>query len=128
LIRTSELANMDVIKLLKHGARFPDTTLIVHSLPDVSAGMRASLQALISNKTERWVQALRHNKISQVRLQLNGNHNGPAIRVVVKECYALPWMKSSLTHRLAVADSYAKGLGLGDVEKVWDFIFAVDYS
>jgi hypothetical protein len=127
-IRTSELADMNIIKLLKHGTRFPDFTFSVHALPDVSAKMLASIQALVVNKTARWVSGLHNNKISQVRLNPKGNLNAPAIRVVVRERYAVPWMKRLLANHRIVASGYTESLGLGEVEKVWDFEFGVDYS
>jgi hypothetical protein len=124
-IRTSELRDIDILRVLKHAARFPEFTFSVSGGPDVSAEALESIHALLSIKTPRWIQGVRSNKISAVRVHIKGLYiAGPTINVVVKERYALAWMKRAGP----TMKGYAELLGLEKVAKTWTLRFAVDYS
>lgn len=127
-IRTSELENVDIIKLLKHAVRFPKFTISVHSLHDGDAEMVSSLQNLVSNKTNRWVRGIQGNKISRVLLYYTRFSNRPLCWIVVKEKFALAWMKPYLGGPDPVPEGYLESLGLEGVAKVWYVSFGVDYS
>jgi hypothetical protein len=125
-IRISELTDMDIVKLLKHTIRFPNSTVSVHALPDVDAAMLSSIHDLVANKADRWVNAIKGNKISGVLL--NANHGQQICRIVVKEKYALPWMKAALGTHESAPVGFLEGLGLLEVVKFWRIDFGVDYS
>jgi hypothetical protein len=129
-IRTSELRDTNILRLLKHAARFPEFRFSVNGGLDVSAEILESIHALLSVKTPRWIQGVRNNKIGAVRLKyIKGDVDfGPTIGVVVKERYSLPWMRPVYGYQGALIGGYAELLGLGEVAKAWTIGFAVDYS
>jgi hypothetical protein len=92
----------------------------MHALPDVPAFVLDCLQALVTNKTDRWIKGVRNYKITQVRLV------NPVVRIVVAERYAPMWMPLWSIGR--APDGYTQGLGLEEVEKCWTIHYAVDYS
>jgi hypothetical protein len=120
-----------VLKLLKHAARFPDFTFSVAGGLDVAPNMLSTIHELLANKTPRWIEGVRYNKISAVRLHARGDFNGnPTCRVVVKERYTAPWMKPAIWHPnwRRLCEEYEAGLGLAGVGVVWGISFGVDYS
>jgi hypothetical protein len=50
------------------------------------------------------------------------------MRIVVKERYALDWMKMALLSDASFADQYVKTHGLEEVRQAWYIIFGVRYS
>jgi hypothetical protein len=125
-IRSSELDDIDIIKLLKHAIRFRKSTISIHSLPNVDAAMLSSIEVLVSNKTDRWVSGIQDHKISRVLLYARFNIR--ICKIAVKEKFALPWMKPYLGGCNPVTKEYLESLGLDAVAKVWQVRFGVDYS
>jgi hypothetical protein len=62
-----------------------------------------------------------------VRLRLESPDKS-TMRIVVKERYALYWMKMALLSDASLADEYVKTHGLEEVRPACDIIFGVRYS
>lgn len=125
-LRESELVDANILSILRHAVRFPNSSITVEAMAGVSPDMVASIQALISNTTKAWVHDVGNNKITQVRVMAKKSRS-PWLRIVIKERFALEWMKSALTKE-ANSHEYLKGLGLRDMADTWKVSFGVDYS
>jgi hypothetical protein len=120
-IRKSELANVDITRLIRHAVRLPGCRITMHALPDVPTLVLDCLQVLVTNKTNRWISGIRNYKITQVRLV------NLVVRIVVAERCAPRWMRPLLP-TISAPDGYTQGLGLVELEKGWTIHYGVDYS
>ncbi|KAH7382579.1 hypothetical protein DE146DRAFT_232264 [Phaeosphaeria sp. MPI-PUGE-AT-0046c] len=126
-LRKSELVDVDIISILRHAARFPETTLIVAgSLFSIPPDKVASIQALVSNKTDEWINSVGKNKITQVRV-IAKDRQDQWLHIVVKERFALEWMKPALMKEVD-SPEYLESLGLRDMAETWRITFGVEYS
>ncbi|KAF1913200.1 hypothetical protein BDU57DRAFT_581743 [Ampelomyces quisqualis] len=138
-IRKSEINDVDITKLIRHALRFPDASITFHALSDGEPEILASLQDLLSNKTDRWINGLRGKKIKQVRLHFIPGRS-PCLEVQVNDRFATKWMREDWMNKWMAPgtttsqwdrqkpEGYDESLGLGEVAKVWRITFVVAYS
>ncbi|KAL6703861.1 hypothetical protein ACN47E_008995 [Coniothyrium glycines] len=119
------LGDVDVLRLLKHKARFPACELRLVGGLGVDAATLAAVQRIVGNENAKWKKWIKGSVVRQVRLRGEAGLLGEdTVRIVVRQEEAEPWMKDSL--RRPVPEEFAKGLGLEGVG--WKVEFGVDYS
>lgn len=121
------LRHTDILRLLKHKARFPAYTIIPIAAPSIGPDTVTSLSALLDNnnaKGQRWIKS---SIVRQVRIG-GGGYAGTdhTIRVVIKERYAPDWMKAISVYQDVRPKHLAKELGFERCG--WNVDFGVDYS
>ena len=131
IIRNNDLADTDILKLLKHKARYPSYNFRPIPAPHetVDEPTISSIAALINNTSPAWIKWIKGNVVTQFRLKCNWRgyaDAGKPLRVVIKERHAPAWMKPTLNADKHVPPGYLEKLGLSLVTgwKVW---FGVDY-
>lgn len=126
-IRTSELNNTDLMRLLKFKVRLPDYKIVFCHLPD-SSELIQGLNQLVNHTHPRWLRWIRGNIITQVRLRKMAINNKYKFYIVIKEQWAEDWMKPSLYGLLHdPPEGYLHTIGM-DKMAYWGFSFAVCYS
>jgi hypothetical protein len=122
-LRKDDLIGVDFMLLVRHKERFPDFVLNIEHLLEINAGQAKGLKELVNNKHPAWMQWVRSDAISQIRI--TGPSQDGKLRIVVKEEQATQWMRPTL-HQKPPA-GYLATMGL-DAVSLWEIEFGVDYS
>jgi hypothetical protein len=122
-IRTDELKDAEITRLIRHVIRFPDACITFHALPGVPASTIYHLNMLVNNRHERWVAEIRSHKITQVRVQ------DQTARIVVAERWAPQWMRPlAIGAPPSDEDELTEALGLAGLGLGWSMQYGIDYS
>lgn len=95
----------DIIQLLKFKLRFPDYNIDIGSWHTENTTYAQAVRDLLNNRNPKWVEWLKRNIFTQVRLETRNNVN-----VVIKEKFALPWMRR-VTPKGPVPKSFLEEFG-----------------
>jgi len=117
----------DVTRLFKHKARFPGSVITCHSLPYYNYMVLQELDQFINNKNTAWMQSIKGDTISQVRL---GSYTQSTfgVDIVVKERFAEPWMKVTWPQTTHNIEPFLRGFGIIQSTTMSKVHVFVDYS
>ncbi|KAL5117121.1 hypothetical protein ACEQ8H_004946 [Pleosporales sp. CAS-2024a] len=123
------LGDMNIMGLLRHVAHNPTFTVTVTSTLDKPFGIAASIQTIISNKSKKWIKAIKAGKISQVLLRLSEGEC--CMRIVYKVLHAPWWMGvrffESRTDWHEDRDQFQDIMGLSKIGRPWWISYGLDY-